>query len=145
MPIRLHKPAAVTGFNPPYRAPILIKTIPASLPLETAFVTSGEKSLFICQILPRLCQLSFSQILFEPSFQFLVLWFTLRSHIVSPKVKITVFVELSVNLHLMLYFQAHFNILSSPDFILDNIVKSSANILGNPKYTPLMKTRPLFY
>ena len=49
MAIRLHKPAAVTGFNLPYRAAILIKilnkTIPAS-PFETAFVTS-EKTSFL--------------------------------------------------------------------------------------------------
>ena len=44
MPIRFHKSAAITGFSPPYRAPILIMTIPASLPLETtALVTNGEE------------------------------------------------------------------------------------------------------
>ena len=83
-------------------------------------------------------QLSFSTIFCEPSSQFLVFWFTSRSQLFSPKVRIIDFDELNLNLHLILYSQVHSNILSSPDFILDNIVKSSANI-GDPKYT-LMKS-----
>ena len=75
----------------------------------------------------------------EPSFQFLVFLFTPRSQLFSPKVKIIDFDELNLNLHLILYSQVHSNILSSPDFILDNISESSANI-GDPKYTPLMPT-----
>ena len=137
MPIRLHKSAAITRLSPPYRAPILIMTIPASLPLETALVTNRKESLFICHIFPRLHQLSFSTIFCKPSFQFLVFWFTPCSQLFSSKVRIIDFDKL--NLHLILHSQVHSNILSSPDFILDNIVKSSANI-GNPKDTQLMKT-----
>ena len=112
-------------------------TIPASLPLETALVTNGKESLFICHIFPRLHQLSFSTIFCEPCFQFLVFWFTPRFQLFSSKVRIIDFDELNLNLHLILYPQVHSNILSSPDFILDNIVKSSANI-GDPKYTSLI-------
>ena len=82
---------------------------------------------------------SFSTIFFELSFKFLVFWFTPRSQLFSRKVRIIDFDELNLNLHLILYSQVRSNILSSQDFILDNIVKSSANI-GDPKYTPLMKT-----